>query len=596
MPNKKSALILLFSPREKKRNILSAGLIHAGYRVIEAQTAYIAGVKANQYVPDLAIADISKDNIRDFLFLTRLESGTRTKNIKVLLSVTSEVKNALEQIRKEVGSPEGSEGESRIHMIQYPYKFNDLAFKIKDIFKQQEMDREQNTDELRSKHIISGKLLGNDLTVSQKLELISQQVDKQWSFPFTVIKSLQIIGDENSCCRELAKCIESDVAATSSILNMSNKLNFAGRYKRIDKVLDAVVRMGFNETKNILAMLTLIDISSHIHLKHGFSRSEFWMHSLATGIIADILCKHINYERKELGFITGLIHDVGKIPMDNHFTNIFSTLLEDTTTRITSFEQVEHENMGLTHSDIGHYFTHAWDFPPLVTKAILNHHDINKILSSQSIMERRLQEIVFVSNIFAKALSFGHSCDEVLTEIPNKILVDLKIQSGLGPNIVDKVYVALKQYYEYLKVASGDVILREPQRNTKQMEINIILGSEITFHPIIMSLQYSGYNLNITKEVPEDNIKSGISIFIPDRDHPLDIILDDEDIESESMPQSESSSLKIFLLEMIDTATNKKDVIKGDFVLMDRKNIDMRFLLHIIEDYYYENSMKISGL
>lgn len=593
--HKNGALILLFSPREKKRNILSAGLIHAGYRVIEAPTAYIAGVKANQYVPDLAIADISKDNIRDFLFLTRLESGTRTKNIKVLLSVTPEVKQALEQIRNEVGTPEGAEGESRIHMIQYPYKFNDLANTIKNIFSKEELKESGDSEELRSKHIISSKLLGNELTVNQKLDLISQQVDKQWSFPFTVIRSLQIIGDENSCCRELAHCIESDVAATTSILNMSNKLHFTGRYKRVDKVLDAVVRMGFNETKNVLAMLTLIDISSHIHIKHGFSRSEFWMHSLASGIIADLLCKHINYEHKEFGFIVGLIHDVGKIPMDNHFTHIFSTLLEDTTTRITSFSQVETENMGFTHSDIGHYFTHKWNFPAIVTQSILNHHDADKILSTKSINDRRLQEIVFVSNIFAKALSFGHSCDEVLTEIPMRMLEDLKILNGLGVNFVDKVYITLKKYYEYLKVASGDVILREPQQNTKPLEINIILGSEITFHPIITSLQFSGYNLNITKELPEENKDdTGVYIFIPDRDHPLDIVLDDDD--TLTMDQNTTTSLKIFLLEMIDESANKKDVIKGDFVLMDRKNIDMRFLLHIVEDYYYENSMKASGL
>lgn len=595
MQRKNGALILLFSPREKKRNILSAGLIHAGYRVIEAPTAYIAGVKANQYVPDLAIADISKENIRDFLFLTRLESGTRTKNIKVLLSVTSDVKKALETIREEVGTPEGADGESRISIIEYPYKFNDLASKIKDIFSKDMTKETEDSDELRSKHIISGKLLGNELTVGQKLDLVSQQVDKQWSFPFTVIKSLQIIGDENSCCRELAHCIESDVAAASAILNMSNKLHYAGRYKKVDKVIDAVVRMGFNETKNVLAMLTLIDISSHIHMKHGFSRSEFWLHSLATGIIADLLCKHINYERKELGFITGLIHDVGKIPMDNHFTNIFSTLLEDTTTRITSFEQVENENMSFSHADVGHYFTNKWDFPSFVTQAILNHHSVEKILAIKTLAERQLHEIVFVSNIFAKSLSFGHSCDEVLTEIPNKFLKDLKIINGIGPNFIDKVYITLKQYYEYLKVASGDVILREPQRNTKPLEINIILGSEVTFHPIILSLQYTGYRLKITKEIPEEESnQTGVFIFIPDRDHPLDIILDDD--ESESIPSTNSSSLKIFLLEMVESTTNKKDVIKGDFVLMDRRNIDMRFLLHIIEDYYYENSMKASGL
>lgn len=506
------------------------------------------------------------------------------------------MKQGLELIREEIGSPDGVEAESRVNIIEYPYKFNDIIVKISDILKRVVTTEFENNDVGGANHLVGNRLLSPELNITQKLNLILKQIDEQWAFPYTVIQSLQIIGDEKSCCRELAKCIGSDVAATTSILNVANKVDFAGRYGRVANVQDAVVRMGFDKTKNVLALLTLIDISSMIHLKHGFSRSEFWMHSLATAIISDMLCKNLKYEYSSLGFVAGLIHDLGKIPMDNHFTPLFASFLEDTTTRIISYTDVEQENMGLNHADIGYKFTHEWDFPRVISNAILNHHSAEKIVEIKSMEERKLAEIVFVSNIFAKALSFGHSCDEVLTEIPNRILEDLKIKKGLSENSVDKIFFALKQYYEYLKVTAGDVMLRAPLINTKELKIAFVLGKNTTFHPIMMSLKFNGYHVSVIKE--SDGIDESVAdvfIHIPDSDHPLDIILDD-DSDSSVLDNIEGSILKIFLLDMPDSLSKKDEIIKGDFVLMDRKNIDIRFLLHVVEDFYTEKSMRAAGL
>src|SRR5512143_474040 len=104
-----SPCILVFSPRENVRNILTAGLSQSKYRVIEAASSYIAGIKANQVLPDLIIADITRKNIKDFLFLNRLERSIRTEHIAVLLSLPAEVKKALDAIREEIGPPPGED-------------------------------------------------------------------------------------------------------------------------------------------------------------------------------------------------------------------------------------------------------------------------------------------------------------------------------------------------------------------------------------------------------------------------------------------------------------------------------------------------------
>jgi CheY-like chemotaxis protein len=272
--------ILIFSPRENVRNILSAGLSQAKYRIIEASSSYIAGIKANQFLPDLVIADITRKNIKDFLFLNRLERSTRTDQIVVLLSLPPEVKKSLDMIREEIGTPQNGQERQRLYFIEYPYSFESLTATVSSIFERKKKDTREDKKHSKTGERSSGEYLFNpNIPVANKLQFIQENINRQWAFPFTVIRSLEIIGSESSCCNELAKCVESDLAATSAILGIANTAHFAGRYSRTTNVADAVVRIGFNETRNLLATLTLIDISSELYLKYGFKRAEFWMHA-----------------------------------------------------------------------------------------------------------------------------------------------------------------------------------------------------------------------------------------------------------------------------------------------------------------------------
>ncbi len=582
-------LILIFSPQEKIRNILSAGFIQSNYRIIEAKTSYIAGIKANQYLPDIVIADITENNIKDFLFLSRLERSVRMQNISVLISVTSKVRKALDKIHKEVAPVEKGNKDNKVHIIEYPFNFSKLIKKVDTILSDKNKRAiQESEDSTTSNEVLGEQLFDLQIPVQNKLKLIENSIDKQWAFPFTIIRSLEIIGSKKSCCSELARCIESDVAAASALLNIANKIHYASRYKRITKVLDAVVRIGFNETRNIIASLALIDISPDTYSKYGFKRSEFWMHSLATAIIAEKLCKNIKAIRPELAFISGLMHDIGKIPIDNNFTDIFSQLLEKATTNITAFNNIEKQYMGFTHADLAHYFTSNWNFPSYITLALMNHHNPNKILNTKISSDRILQESVYVGNILAKALSLGYSCDEIICSIPAKMLKDLGIPNGPSKQFIKKVFETVKLYYEYLKLSKQDVILSETKKSVKEIKIYAVSHKKTVFHPLLMALENNGFSIKITKNLPEKTIAKGaIAIFLPDKDSPLDITLTADDTSV-----SQTSFLKIFLLDEIKIDAPDKYLTKNNFLIMNSNSIDLRLILQIIEDYYYSTTME----
>lgn len=586
-----SPLILLFSPRERKRSILAAGLLQSNYCIVEANTPYIAGVKANQYLPDLIIADISKENAKDFLFLSRLEQSKRTMSIPVLLSITNEIKTALDIIHEETKNVQS--GETRIRTIQYPFDFSDLLKKIEEILKDyKKKHRKKSTITMSGKtQIVSERLYDFQMSVQKKLTMIENTVEKQWAFPFTIVRSLEIIGSENSCCNELAKCIESDLAAASAILSIANRVNYAKSYGRISNVNEAIIRIGFNQTRNILASLCLIDVSSEVNLEYGFRRVEFWLHSLATAIIAEMLCAKLGFNRPELAFIAGLIHDIGKIPLDNNFPDVFTKLLDRTTNKIALFNDIELQQIGISHSDIGHHFTTKWNFPSLVTLPILNHHFPDRILTSNIANDRVIQEAVFTANILAKAMSMGHSCDEVLSLIREEILKELHIPNGPSVQFFDKVFGSLWRYYDLLKLSEKEVTLVPPMNSARDIEIIQIKGEHYQFHPIILGLKNMGFTIKTFPQLPEKiDAKNGIVIYIPDKDVPLDITINEEDtiVDENNIPV-----LRIFLLDGIEMKDIKKDLTNSNIIILNSRRVDLRFLLQVIEDFYYSTTIKM---
>jgi HD-like signal output (HDOD) protein/DNA-binding response OmpR family regulator len=584
-------LILLFSPRPKIRSVLAAGLLHSNYRIMESDTPYVASVKANQYVPDVVLVDITKDNIRDFLFLTRLERSIRTQDIAILVSVTVEVRQALDKIYEEAGAAHGKGEQSRVQLIEYPFHFSQLKERIDAIIvlKRSKTDGLKKSAPENHADMIGQRLFDPQISVQAKFNEIHSTIRRQWAFPFTVIRAFDIIGDEKSCGNELAKCIEADLAATTAIIGLANKLYYAKRSGRITQVFEAILRIGFNETRNILASLLFIDITSDSNRKYGFRRIDFWMHSLATAVIAEKLCADCGYNRPELGFLAGLIHDIGKIPIDVNFETVFPRLLEETTNHIAAFNEVEERMMGFTHADFGHHLMNLWNFPSYVALTVLNHHNPERILDTRIPMDRIVQEAVFTANIFAKALMIGHSCDEVLREIPAPMLKEMHIRKGPLAAFIDQVFIKFKRYFDYLRLSADEATVGMPELNSREHEILVVQGEKVDFHPCSLALKANGYRLSALKSLPEVVAQSVMAIiFLPDKGGPLDITVTEDDGGEEA----QSSFLRIFLLDGLSLTETKREFNESNIIIMDRNRLDIRLLLHVIEDYCYAAALR----
>ena len=582
-------LILIFSPRERIRDIITVGLIQCNYQVIQAHTSYLATIKVSQMLPKIVIADISADNPKDILVLARLQKSPRMKNVSVLLILSKDLPAFISQVVPELTDQGPEEHRKRLLSIGYPFAFAELLSKLK--YFNSTDDTAAAKKSLRTAQIISVennkalefKLFDLSIPVAAKLSDIGKALQHHWAFPFTVIKALDIIESDVSCSMELSRCISTDPAVSSAILKIANTVQYARRHGRITEIKDAVVRLGFRETRNIMACLSLIDLSPEVYKNQGFGRREFWLHSLAVGVIAEKICIDYGLHRPELAFIAGLLHDLGKIPLDNNFDTLFSKLLDDTMATITAFHETEQRLLGFTHAHLGHFLTNQWNFPSAITQAILKHHSPDKILQTTIQYDRIIQEAVYIANLLAKAASLGHSCDEILTEIPAEMIRELHLGTGPSERFFTSVIKQLQLMCTFLNLPYQDLSIGELRPDSGETDVVIVYNDRQIFHPIVIALRNNGFNVQVTNQFnPDAGKKTKVIIAMPDKGLPLDVIFygDERDI------QGEGEVLKIFLVDLEQYHDARHGITNANLIFMDRHTFDVRLLLHTLDNFF----------
>ncbi|MBN1578112.1 MAG: hypothetical protein JW913_16240, partial [Chitinispirillaceae bacterium] len=205
--NNTGPLILLFSPRERMREILTVGLVQCNYRVLQANTSFLAGIKASQMLPKMVVADLSCENPKDALLAARVQKSVRTNDIAILLIMPASPDPFVTKIVAEL-SDQATDEKTIIDTIRYPFAFADLLVKIHSLIAPGDdpVSPEQALA-VDVNRVVAERLFDPAVKTEKKLQDIGAVLNKNWGFPFTVIKALDILESDSGCCTELAKCI-----------------------------------------------------------------------------------------------------------------------------------------------------------------------------------------------------------------------------------------------------------------------------------------------------------------------------------------------------------------------------------------------------
>jgi putative nucleotidyltransferase with HDIG domain len=167
-----------------------------------------------------------------------------------------------------------------------------------------------------------------------------------------------------------------------------------------------------------------------------------WKHSLAVAFGSRIIANTIKPALSNDAFTSGLIHDVGKLILDQHVKErweLFQNFMDDGE---HTFLEAEKKILDLDHAEVASEVCKKWNIPEPLTVAIRYHHHPSQSNGSE------LAYIVHVADAIAMMTSLGMGIDGTLYQMDDTAMEFLNLREENLNDIMGQVLEAVQKIAE----------------------------------------------------------------------------------------------------------------------------------------------------
>lgn len=198
-------------------------------------------------------------------------------------------------------------------------------------------------------------------------------IDQLPPFSPVLAQVMASLADENISFAHLASLIENDTVLAGTILRVVNSPLY-GRRATINSVRHALSIVGLVKIRNLVLGLSVTKRWATARVPRLWSARLFNLHSLACGIMADLLVLHVPVTYAEGAFAGGLLHDIGKLLMAVAVPTEYEEVAELARRRGCPTRELEQELLGVSHTDLSAQVLEKWNLPIPIREAVYYHH------------------------------------------------------------------------------------------------------------------------------------------------------------------------------------------------------------------------------
>jgi len=231
---------------------------------------------------------------------------------------------------------------------------------------------------------------------------IERFIQKMPSLSTTVGKVMEICSRTDASPNELNKVISLDPVLTGQVLKLINSAYYS-LVTKITSLTRAITMLGMNTVKNMALSTAIIRTVAGTKKSRALPTTRFWAHTIGAGVSAKLLAaiKDVPVMEREELFVAGLLHDLGKIPFGDEYTEVLTIARKQQAPLI----EVERDIMGIDHQEVGLMIADKWKLNEVISTCIGKHHNVGDVKGPHA------KQVAFVAlgNIYTNILDIGYA-------------------------------------------------------------------------------------------------------------------------------------------------------------------------------------------
>lgn len=278
------------------------------------------------------------------------------------------------------------------------------------------------------------------------MKLINKIISKIDDFPTlpTIYTKLnEVTSDPRSTATDVANIISQDQASASKILKLVNSPVF-GFKRTIPTISQSVVMLGFEEIKNIVLTLSIIETFKDTAEAKYLHPIDLWKYSIALGIVSKIIAENLKIQSTEKIFLCGILHGIGKLLFMRMIPELYDKVITYSYENKVSTRETEIKIIGMHNSTAGRLLSEKWNLPDEI-KDVIKYYNVGDIEGEYD----QNVAIVHVASIVVDILELGKSGEFKQRFLNTNAFKKLNLQENFFTSNLPKI---ISEYNESAKL------------------------------------------------------------------------------------------------------------------------------------------------
>lgn len=192
------------------------------------------------------------------------------------------------------------------------------------------------------------------------------------ALPQVLLKLIEACNDDGCTPQRLSEITFRDPAISARVLQLVNSA-YSGLGGKITTLEKAIVYLGANTVKNIAISASVLHVFGSIRGNGIFNLPGFWWHSLLSAALCKAIAVETGYPAPEEAFLSGLLHDIGKLALWANFREEYAGVLKEAEADSSHLLAGETQ-LGTPHQEVGAWLVRQWNLNSFMADAIFYHH------------------------------------------------------------------------------------------------------------------------------------------------------------------------------------------------------------------------------